>query len=1094
MGGKTKNCQGGGKYNNSRYWTDERLRKSWGSILVVFPSSGNQFSLSTIYKTESQWQQYLTKYPIEGPEFLNHVSVFTSMDIHYNKAAIIDEKLLEAHDYIREAVEESLPASSRFASQAGSNFPDATNFTVSDSGKVFTKFRKPFDGAFYNWYYRIRDGNDDSCILDYNSSTGKITGIDILLREIKVAGPPTSRDLIAWLFLINPLVVETLRARSDELLEDVFKKTSFRKHQAVDQLAKTNDPEMLEKIAKSISNIEDSTTDPAGFGASRTWSEQCLLNKKMNSLARFHKGGFLNSYSDNPKEVYPKRKKSFFIDSEQPSTLINQLTAVPGSSTFLNMKNDKYSNLLPRIELYAINYKRKADGTADMSSPTNLEQIMFPQNTQVFGGTNIGRGDYGIKSFSWDLIGSNPRTKRNDIQAELSIYFQSLDQIFDKNLNNNLIKLLKRPPSLDRKEEEDSTKKPEENDISCNSRAKASSLDRALNLEYYELKALVGWKAADNSTALSVDDKKAIKAQNLSLYLTLIDHTFNFSQDGTFTLTITYRGRAEEMLSKHVADALATPKFKLEREIYKIIKNYATGPSTGSEDETKKDKLEEFNKEMEEHNADFKREAFSSIIRDMSDKNQIFYSHLKSKDMVDFINKGVVPDFNHMNQFYTDFDIKGGLAGAVNPTQTHQDLEIPPEESEEESTKDEEKDIEIGSEYHFSFFFLGDLLDTIFERSCIAPSAEDSVLEKFFGTGGKARNVGLTGDECDKARKHATIALGKNKEFYEQLKNTKLILGSLPLIDSSEQSECTATNYNLAQIPISTTLFKDWFAHKVVGRGIDIYPFTQFARDIMRELVIYSLREQCGETEKLNVVLKTTSLTGRREIQKALPFATLSQTSGRSALEGTHADNYISIPSSATANFNQSESEGTKLHSIIIIYAEDSKIRSLRGDPSADASSGVHHLRYGRDRGIVKQIQFTKNDVPGLREAKFSRDALNPLTELSTMYNASITTVGNIVFWPGQKVYIDPMGMGHKIGNPSDANSIAGVLGLGGYYTIADVRSSVEASSFTTTIKAIWESTGQDGMTITQVTTGINSSNDADVAAAAFPIDEVEDQ
>ena len=97
-----------------------------------------------------------------------------------------------------------------------------------------------------------------------------------------------------------------------------------------------------------------------------------------------------------------------------------------------------------------------------MSSPTNLEQIMFPQNTQVFGGTNIGRGDYGIKSFSWDLIGSNPRTKRNDIQAELSIYFQSLDQIFGKNVNNNLIKLLKRPPSVGRKEEKDSTKKSEE--------------------------------------------------------------------------------------------------------------------------------------------------------------------------------------------------------------------------------------------------------------------------------------------------------------------------------------------------------------------------------------------------------------------------------------------------------------------------------------------------------------------------------------------------------------------------------------------------------------------------------------------------------
>ena len=234
-----------------------------------------------------------------------------------------------------------------------------------------------------------------------------------------------------------------------------------------------------------------------------------------------------------------------------------------------------------------------------------------------------------------------------------------------------------------------------------------SNLERALNLEYYELKALVGWKAADNSTALNADDKRAIKAQNLSLYLTLIDHTFNFSQDGTFTLTITYRGRAEEMLSKHVADALATPKFKLEREVYKIIKNYATGPA-GSDDETKKDKLEEFNKEMEEHDADFKREAFSDIIKDMSEKNQIFYSHIDTKDMVDFINKGTVPDFDHTRQFYTNYDITNlNHYAAHTPDEQARflaELGNIPEEVEEGSDKE---DYEPGHKHHFSFFLLG---------------------------------------------------------------------------------------------------------------------------------------------------------------------------------------------------------------------------------------------------------------------------------------------------------------------------------------------------------------------------------------------------
>ena len=159
--------------------------------------------------------------------------------------------------------------------------------------------------------------------------------------------------------------------------------------------------------------------------------------------------------------------------------------------------------------------------------------------------------------------------------------------------------------------------------------------------------------------------------------------------------------------------------------------------------------------------------------------------------------------------------------------------------------------------------------------------------------------------------------------------------------------------------------------------------------------------------------LKTTSLTGRREIQKALPFVTLSQASGHSGLEGTHADNYISIPSSATANFNQSESGRNKTsqyYTNLCGRLKDPK--SSEGTPKS-----MPHLEYIISDMVeivelLNKFNLLKTMFRACERLNFSRDALNPLTELSTMYNASITTVGNVIFWPGQKVYIDPMGDG----------------------------------------------------------------------------------
>jgi len=1062
-------------------------------ILVPLKEKDGIFTLQDIALHPDNWEAYFNQYRTseDAPYWLNQQDFFNQLGIESTTSTALEEAMASAIGFFR-------------GTGAGTLFDENNKirreyFKLNSDGTLETSFPPPglnepfwIKSLRFDYHWSSKSGHDEATTKD-----AYFTEMESKLKT-KAYGI-AQHTFISYLFANKLEVVEALKARSTEFLKEsgaagaVFgwsdKKEIEWLKEAQKEGATAEQKEALKKIKAKKAGLASSEIDDAGFGTKRLWSEQCLLNSKFDNLAKFHKGEFLNTYTANPSHLFPKKDKTYFIESSQPSALINQLTSVPGSQTFLNMKNDKYSNLLPQIQLYSINYSRNNDKekTVNREKAPILEPIKFPQNIKLFESQSItGRGDYGIKSFSWDLIASNPRTQRNDIQAELSIYFQSLDQIFGENVGNNLLKLLKRPPSRIREETKDSIEDKKENKSCGNTEISNSSGGKPP--EYYELKADIGWRKANNSTALNQAEKDSINNQRLSLYLTLIDHTFNFSQDGTFTLTLTYRGRVEELLSKQTADALATPKFKMERQIIKVIKNYAALGSKKSD--KSKEKLESFNELVQDHNVDFKRNAFSNIIDDMSTKNQIFYSRISAPEFADFINKGEDIPFNPNKNFFTMSDIEnnnspasstlhGASAGFKTMLEESSTIEESGENGEDRPPSESFK---LGDDqYFFSFFFLGDLLDTIFERACKFEPMQ-SVIDEYLGTessAGKATSL-LTPDLIEKAIDEVTRKLQQNNMFYQQMENTKLLLGSLPLSKAVEgTSSCETTNYNISQIPISTKLFKDWFAYKVVDRDIDVYPFTQFARDLIKELALYSLQSDCGKIQKTNIIFKSTSLTGRKPIDKAANFIISDQTPD---LRGTHSNNYVIVDSQGPINFNQSQSEEEKAHSVIIIYTEDSSIKNLTGNYDEDLKSGIHHLNYGRDRGIVKQIQFSKNDIPGLREAKFSRDSLNPLSELSTIYNASITTVGNVIFWPGQKVFVNPLGMGSSIGHPSDKGSISGVLGLGGYYTLADVRSTIDASSFTTTIRAIWETSGQQGrLSIKQLSTNVNPTANSDI-------------
>jgi len=165
-----------------------------------------------------------------------------------------------------------------------------------------------------------------------------------------------------------------------------------------------------------------------------------------------------------------------------------------------------------------------------------------------------------------------------------------------------------------------------------------------------------------------------------------------------------------------------------------------------------------------------------------------------------------------------------------------------------------------------------------------------------------------------------------------------------------------------------------------------------------------------------------------------------------------------------------------------VIYVETTDTDSFNGDEAEDAAKGIHHLMLAADNGVVKEVNFQMNNQAFLREARYQQDSLNPLSQLAATYNCDMKLVGNTIFWPGQYVYINPVGYGSGLGSPTERGSVANQLGLGGYHLVTKVDNFIEEGKFETSVTALFETNG-DGCPRTPEQFDKNSCNEPESAS-----------
>lgn len=297
--------------------------------------------------------------------------------------------------------------------------------------------------------------------------------------------------------------------------------------------------------------------------------EQCVLLASMKDLKRQFTDIIKESAPDesNPPsdstskgvhDGFPYQERFYMVQTPSGSNdkIVNFLNAPRGklADSFLNITPDIQAFLTPKIRLYKVfndgnSLKQIEFIFKNSTDSTNLLNELFKDNDKFFRGSG-----YGIKDFSFSFNGTTPATAKNDITANLTLFFQDFsDFVTPITTSQGTFKFVDLI-FYDKR------------DDSVPTYGYGSTHPDQYSPAYYRIRADVGWRVPENHPQFddacrkrNIDPelvREAIRKTNKSYYLNMVEHDLNFKADGTVEIKAQYRGYIESLLKGTEMDAL----------------------------------------------------------------------------------------------------------------------------------------------------------------------------------------------------------------------------------------------------------------------------------------------------------------------------------------------------------------------------------------------------------------------------------------------------------------------------------------------------------------------------------------------------------
>jgi len=773
--------------------------------------------------------------------------------------------------------------------------------------------------------------------------------------------------------------------------------------------------------------------------------------------------------------------------------------------SFQKFKPVHLSALIPKLRLYKVLYDSKKNPLIKIPIffPTSLG-VLDPKEGSKEGSlekailAGASTGGVGLESFSWKLNGTDPVSADFVIEANLSLFMQNLGDLETPlPLDSRTLSKLKNAKDF-------ASYSPKYRDLLLPpdmAKFKTTSPTPGGNQEhipdYFRIKAEVGWNLPTNPEAFfsglskeEVEDfKQAVNNTSITLDLNLIDHTINFGQMGDLKINISYHAAFEANMSSPDAELLIDSKIrkaineynKAEKEALKKIKDIKKRGVSKAKNKSEIDKIDKTFKKVKKELEDAKKERkfhiYKQLIQNIEDEGRVFTCLYDTKAIAaKFDNTGGDPKL--FQNFYSKYAAKirnQYIKSLGKPwpkfliQKSNENLTaVGALQREKRRTKLKKllarKNISDKQKQKIK-----ESLKKLDMDKNANVSGIRWVIKKERTKAGKGKKVGrplyelsffFLGDLINSALKIAKSNSDENSNFFA---NTEFMFSDVQYFDPRGNGGRGAiVSKNLADIPISYSLFREWFNDSVVKKNLNRYKLYDFFKDLFSGLLSDALGGKCydglsfgAKPNTVGIHHFTTKVPNKKSSKD--PLKNIGTNPAYLTARATY--NRLNLDSGLINKFHENLDQGgtSKTKNWIVFYVSNNSVTKRTGNVTEDYFSGIPHFYVGSDTGILKTMSFAKENWQYYKELRLTQKS--GYSKLGTPYQVNITTFGQPNFKPGQYIYINPR-------RPGITSNIGKELLLEGYYLIISVDSNISAGSFETKFNAKFETTGRDLKTI----------------------------
>ena len=773
--------------------------------------------------------------------------------------------------------------------------------------------------------------------------------------------------------------------------------------------------------------------------------------KKKNTLEPIDYQCVLLENIHRIKRAAPKFKKVTILDDPEGNegTLMSRIQHGGRDKEIkeiLNLCPEVYASLLPYLRLSRVDYKKDDPTTIDKEVPLEIPNFLSPSDVDQITNGQIGRAPgAGIKSFSWSLDGVQPAEVDNNITATLVVYFQSLNDFFKGSETSPNRYAAQRPNKatfLDL-----IINAPTSRTVGTSNSTKPPNVCKptGTNLKYdgggFRIKVCAGWSCPDNLSIMFPHlvnkqaelIKKAIDATRVSLYLQQVRHDLQFNQNGSLTLTVTYQAAISGMATSEKFNILKTTQQSLPStdsatldELLKKLKEERSGTAgdeTDSQLESKNKKIDELLEKINDLQQKDKKLKYQALLDGLYRSDKIRAFPVPNTELL-------IPDLKYLSEEERQQYFKNRSSASTDKAKINEVTGVgsaalealkDPKKSASEAggeasevvAPEKAPEINRTEQTNIHFMYLGDIIDNVLSQIEENNDIKDLDYQIFMQ---KIKFIDLSKafqlsdsdltvlSKCSNTTAAALVGEPNLSNIYELLP--------------------------ISEIPISMDLFQSWFIDRVIKPERSKYYLLHFLKDLTSTLVTNALSAGCYGTKFRIYQRFDIQPINYSHKKPGGPTSVKSLGEGQARLTCDEApDN--------TRNG-------------MVMFSTDSKGVGLTGKFEDDLKQGIYHQYIGASCGLLKELNFSREEQPYLREAKIQKDGALGAEQLRELFSVDIKMIGNNLFKNGQLTYVNPV-----LINTTEEQ--LRLLGLHGYYLITSVKSEVTEGGFTTTLKALQE-------------------------------------